>query len=47
MRSAEDDPISPDAAVRQKGIDATKRALECCQAGGMELLVGPYYAALG
>ncbi|NRA37904.1 MAG: sugar phosphate isomerase/epimerase, partial [Planctomycetes bacterium] len=47
VRSAEDCPIHADAAVRQKGIDATKRALECCQAGGMELLVGPLYAALG
>ncbi len=47
VRSAEDDPISPDAAVRRQGVEATKRALECCQAGGMELLVGPYYAALG
>ena len=47
VRSASDCPISPDAAVRQRGIDATKRALDCCAAGGMELLVGPYYAALG
>ncbi len=47
VRSAEDDPISPDPAVRRKGVEATQRALECCQAGGMELLVGPYYAALG
>lgn len=47
VRGADDCPISPDAAVRQRGIDATKRAIDCCQAGGMELLVGPYYAALG
>lgn len=47
VRSAEDDPISPDPAVRAKGVEATRRALECCQAGGMELLVGPLYAALG
>ena len=47
VRSATDCPISPDAAVRQRGIDATKRAIDCCATGGMELLVGPYYAALG
>ena len=47
VRGPDDCPISANAAVRQRGIDATKRALECCQAGGMELLVGPYYAALG
>jgi D-psicose/D-tagatose/L-ribulose 3-epimerase len=47
VRSADDCPISPDAAVRQRGIDATRRSIDCCAAGGMELLVGPYYAALG
>lgn len=47
VRGVDDCPISADAGVRQRGIDATKRAIECCQAGGMELLVGPYYAALG
>lgn len=47
VRSAADCPISPDPVIRQAGIDATRRALDCCQAGGMELLVGPYYAALG
>ena len=47
VRSAEDDPISADATVRQKGIDATKRVVDCCRAGGMEQLVGPLYAALG
>lgn len=47
VRTADDNPISPDPAVRRRGIDATKQAIDCCAAGGMELLVGPYYAALG
>src|SRR5262245_11434732 len=28
IRGAEDNPISPDAAVRRKGIDATKKTLD-------------------
>ncbi|MBA2480327.1 MAG: sugar phosphate isomerase/epimerase [Planctomycetes bacterium] len=47
VRTVDDNPISPDAAVRQKGVAANKAVLDCCQAGGMKLLVGPYYAALG
>jgi len=47
VRSAEDDPISPDASVRKLGISRTQQVLDCCQAGGMSLLAGPYYAALG
>ncbi len=47
VRTAEDDPISPDAAVRALGVERNKRVLDCCQAGGMTLLAGPYYAALG
>jgi D-psicose/D-tagatose/L-ribulose 3-epimerase len=44
VRSPADDPISSDAAVRAKGIELTKRALDCCQAAGIRLLAGPYYA---
>jgi D-psicose/D-tagatose/L-ribulose 3-epimerase len=40
-------PISPDAAVRKRAVAHLKKALDCCQAAGMELLVGPLYAALG
>ena len=47
IRGEEDNPISPDASVRQKGIDATKRTLDCCAAAGVETLVGPYHSALG
>jgi D-psicose/D-tagatose/L-ribulose 3-epimerase len=47
VRTEADNPISPDAAVRQKGIDANKKALDCCAAVGAETLVGPYHSALG
>lgn len=47
IRSAEDNPISPDAAVRQKGVDATRRTLDCCADAGVETLVGPYHSAIG
>jgi D-psicose/D-tagatose/L-ribulose 3-epimerase len=47
VRTEEDNPISPDAALRAKGIEATKRALDCCAAVGATHLVGPYHSALG
>lgn len=47
VRGAADDPNSPDDAVRRAGIDATKAAVECAEAGGMQLLAGPFYAGLG
>lgn len=47
VRSEEDNPISPDAAVRAKGVEATKRVLDCCAAAGATILVGPYHSALG
>jgi D-psicose/D-tagatose/L-ribulose 3-epimerase len=47
VRGAADNPISPDAAVRSLGIKNNQRALECAQAAGCSLLVGPYYSALG
>lgn len=47
VRGVEDNPISPDAAVRAKGVEANKRALDCCQAAGATALVGPYHSALG
>jgi D-psicose/D-tagatose/L-ribulose 3-epimerase len=47
VRGADDDPGSTDPAVRQAGIDNTKAAAECCEAGGMDLLAGPFYAGLG
>tara|TARA_R110002049_G_scaffold72490_1_gene187027 strand:+ start:145929 stop:146774 length:846 start_codon:yes stop_codon:yes gene_type:complete len=47
IRGEEDNPISPDAAVRAKGIELTKKTLDCCAAAGVETLVGPYHSALG
>lgn len=47
IRGEEDNPISPDAAVRAKGVAATKQTLDCCAAAGVETLVGPYHSALG
>jgi len=45
--SAETNPISPDSAVRKKGVEAVKAILDSCAAGGVESLVGPYHSALG
>jgi len=47
VRTAADNPISPDANVRKAGVEANRRTLECCQAVGAETLVGPYHSALG
>ena len=32
VRGDDDNPISPDAAVRAKGVDDNKRTLDCCRA---------------
>ena len=47
VRGLEDNPISPDANVRQKGIELNKKAVDCCAALGATHLVGPYHSALG
>ncbi len=47
VRTAEDNPISSDPAVRQLGIENSKRAIDCCQAIGATHLVGPFHSALG
>ena len=47
VRTVEDNPISPDAAVRKKGIEGNNRVLDCCAAAGATHLVGPYHSALG
>jgi D-psicose/D-tagatose/L-ribulose 3-epimerase len=46
-RGVEDNPISPDPSARAKGIANNKIVVECCQAAGCEVLVGPYHSALG
>ena len=47
VRGEEDNPISADAAVRQKGVDLSKQTLDCCAAAGATHLVGPYHSAIG
>ena len=47
VRGEEDNPISPDAMVRAKGVENSKRTLDCCAAAGAQTLVGPYHSALG
>ena len=34
IRTVEDNPISPDANIRKKGIEGTMRCLDCCAAAG-------------
>ena len=47
IRLEEDNPISPDPAVRKKGVAATKATLDSCAAAGVQTLCGPYHSALG
>jgi D-psicose/D-tagatose/L-ribulose 3-epimerase len=47
VRGVEDNPISPDSAVRAAGVANTKKVLDCCAAIGATTLVGPYHSALG
>jgi D-psicose/D-tagatose/L-ribulose 3-epimerase len=47
IRGVDDNPISPNADVRRKGIELTKATLDCCAAAGCTHLVGPYHSALG
>jgi D-psicose/D-tagatose/L-ribulose 3-epimerase len=47
IRGEEDNPISPDASIRAKGVALNKQTLDCCAAAGVQTLVGPYHSALG
>lgn len=47
VRNVDDNPISPDAAVRAKGVELNNKTLDCCAAIGAETLVGPFHSALG
>jgi D-psicose/D-tagatose/L-ribulose 3-epimerase len=47
IRGADDNPISGDARVRAKGVESTKRTLDCCAAVGATALAGPYHSAIG
>lgn len=43
----DENPISPDAAVREAGLNRLKTAIDCCAAGGITHLCGPIHSALG
>lgn len=45
--TAEENPISPDAGIRQAGLERLKRAVDACQAAGATHLCGPIHSALG
>lgn len=47
VRNVEDNPISPDAQVRAKGVELNKKTLDCCAAVGAQTLCGPYHSAIG
>lgn len=47
VRTQDDNPISPDAAVRKKGVELNKKTLDCAAAAGVQTLVGPFHSALG
>jgi D-psicose/D-tagatose/L-ribulose 3-epimerase len=47
VANVEANPISPDAGVRQKGLDHIKWAIEMTGVLGGENLCGPYHSALG
>lgn len=45
--STDANPISPDAAVRQAGLDHLKKAIDMCALAGATHLCGPIHSALG
>ncbi len=45
--TADENPISPDAAVRQAGLDRLKKAIDVCHAVDATHLCGPLHSALG
>jgi len=40
-------PISPDAKIREAGLTRLKQAIDCCAAAGSTHLCGPIHSALG
>ncbi len=46
IRGPADNPISPDPAIRRKGLEVNKAAVDCAAAAGCEALVGPLHSAL-
>lgn len=46
-RGESENPIGIDKNVREIGVARNKQAIECCEAVGAKLLVGPFHSALG
>ena len=46
-RGDSENPISGDKNVREIGVARNKLAVDCCEAVGARLLVGPFHSALG
>lgn len=44
---SDQNPISPEASVREAGLNRLKQAIDCCAAAGSTLLCGPIHSALG
>ncbi|SFI08432.1 sugar phosphate isomerase/epimerase family protein [Planctomicrobium piriforme] len=42
-----ENPISPEASIRQAGVDRIKKAVDMCAAAGATHLCGPIHSALG
>jgi D-psicose/D-tagatose/L-ribulose 3-epimerase len=47
VSTAEENPISPDASIRQAAVERLKLAVDCCAAAGAFHLCGPFHSALG
>jgi D-psicose/D-tagatose/L-ribulose 3-epimerase len=47
VMTPDNNPISPDPAIRQAGVVHLDRVLECGQAFGCEILCGPIHSAIG
>lgn len=47
VSTVEENPVSPDAAVRAKAVDRLKLAVDCVAAAGGTKLLGPIHSALG
>lgn len=47
VRTTDDNPMSPDAEIRELGVANNRRVLDCCQAAGVKIVCGPYHSALG
>ncbi len=43
----DNNPMSPDPAVRRKGVESNKAVLDCCAAAGCQVMAGPFHSALG